>query len=412
MEPVQPNLAQLWAQPEPDLDDALSHSTHHSLAAASVYSHAIRRQREAIERHNRDVFARHHQDWMRRQRANPQPARPAQEVTRQNKVFFLTYPQASWDVLGFATYIPGITDRPGLEYVASEEKHRDGSDHRHVLLRFVNKIRWNTRTFDFEYQGRNYHPHIQCPVKDINKVYNYVVKDGVFRKVGLDDIAANSQKTCLRLLTDPLEDIIRNNAVSAVNLHKLVQSRHIAAGILQKSYVTDHVKGIWIWGNPGLGKSYFAKRELPQILGSTKEKIYEQLSHVWFDCYENHEIIMKEDLNNMTKGWVDWLMTVGDAEAKLVQVKGGSTSLNHKFAVVTSNFSLRTLLEQLEESPDKFNFSFPAVTRRWRMIRFSHWRKFELQFSDKFDIFDGSQDTDFVWMALTQFLIDNPDRKA
>jgi len=98
------------------------------------------------------------------------------------KNFFLTYPQcpAAKDTL--LAFLSGL--RPSTYVLVSSEQHADGTPHLHALLCLVDKYNCrNERFFDFESEGRTFHPNLQA-VRNLNDVRTYVLKDGNFVEQG------------------------------------------------------------------------------------------------------------------------------------------------------------------------------------------------------------------------------------
>lgn len=90
----------------------------------------------------------------------------------QSKNFFLTFPQADFELQGFVDLHKEL-----CTYVlVSSETHADGNLHRHALLIFENRksIR-NANHFDY----LDFHPNVQVP-RNIVATKTYIKKDGTF----------------------------------------------------------------------------------------------------------------------------------------------------------------------------------------------------------------------------------------
>ena len=76
------------------------------------------------------------------------------------------------------------------------------------------------------------------------------------------------------------------------------------------------VRGVWIWGAPGVGKSHFAR----QVLGA--EGYYPKLNNKWWDGYQSQKVVIMEDVDKETvkflhhhlKIWADRWGFIGETK--------------------------------------------------------------------------------------------------
>jgi len=88
------------------------------------------------------------------------------------KNFFITFPQCN---LPKDLALKHFTDKhgPNLLYaLICKEKHADGEDHLHLLLKFANKV--NVQSCNY-FDIAPFHGHIEA-VNDEQKVYEYIIK--------------------------------------------------------------------------------------------------------------------------------------------------------------------------------------------------------------------------------------------
>ena len=120
----------------------------------------------------------------------------------------------------------------------------------------------------------------------------------------------------------------------------------------------DDVRGIWIYGDSGVGKSHLAR----QTIGS--KGYYPKLPNKWWDAYQAEDVVILEDvysetfkyLPNHLKIWTDKWSFIGES-------KGGACAPSNRWFVVTSNYSLDYLTSGLDRELQK------ALSRRFRQFR-------------------------------------------
>lgn len=108
------------------------------------------------------------------------------------------------------------------------------------------------------------------------------------------------------------------------------------AGYASQPYEHETVRGYWIYGVPGAGKTHYVKTRF--------EDIYIKAQNKWFDGYNGEKTILLDDydcgksLGHYLKIWLDKWACTGE-------IKGGTLHLQHHHFVITSNYSIDQMFE-------------------------------------------------------------------
>lgn len=211
--------------------------------------------------------------------------------------------------------------------------------------------------------GENQTPHIQCLLWFRNRVPNkYWVGKGCWSKSIASADVKRTMEYCTKAETR-LEGphsfgkapnhaksqggsgSSRKDWDSALDLSKKGRVKEVAANVLipyignlqrichlfkESTGSTDGPRGLWIVGAPGTGKSYYARQQYPTAFIKSQNK--------WWDGYYGQDSVILDDLDklgsclgHLLKIWLDEYPCDGE-------VKGGTTPLNYKVFVITSNY--------------------------------------------------------------------------
>lgn len=271
---------------------------------------------------------------------------------QRSRNWCFTYNNYTEDVF---TTIKGHAQDACKYAIIGKEKGELGTPHLQGYLCYR-----NAKTFDQVKKKLGPGAHLERAKGTANDSRNYCSKDGDFwetgelpEKSGGDSLLEKIKKN-KRLLdeTIPLDTLIEDGTLSAYS-YLLIKRTRMERAINADPYTPEDVRGLWIWGDPGTGKT--------RHVWATYPGLYEKAQNKWFDGYTGEETILLDDLDtnilgHYLKRWMDRYPVKGE-------VKGGTIQLQHKLFVVTSNYSI----EQLFNDP----ILAAAVRRRCKVIHFA-----------------------------------------
>lgn len=129
-----------------------------------------------------------------------------------------------------------------------------------------------------------------------------------------------------------------------------------------RPYTADKIRGLWIYGQPGYGKSHMARD-----IGANS--LYVKPQNKWFDGYGGEEVILLDDLDANGACLGHYIKIWADKWACSGEIKGGTVALQHKCFIITSNY----LPGELWAKDDML---VSAITRRFMFVIFYSDRKY------------------------------------
>lgn len=218
---------------------------------------------------------------------------------------------------------------PVQDYVICAERHKDGNSHLHAWCRYTCRVTLSARTFDLNGHHGNYQV-----AKSPAAVIAYVTKGGEY--ITSMNLKAKESRKAARneqLLVTPIHTLVEQGEISVFQAKGLQQARQVIAQA-KPAYEHDAVRGIWIIGPPGVGKSHHVRHAHPD------EGLYIKSQNKWWDLYAGEPTVLLDDFDMQGQCLGHHLKLWADKWACDGEVKGGTVHLHHKRFYVTSNYSI------------------------------------------------------------------------
>lgn len=259
---------------------------------------------------------------------------------------------------GFCFTINNYTRREELDVkevdcdylVYGREVGESGTPHLQGFLRFRNARTFTSVSKLLPRAHVEIARNVQASIEYCKKGGDFFEKGDQPQQSGGDPLAVRAARN-KRLREVSLDELVMSGELSILQVPAIKKARLILA---QESLPYEHedVRGLWIHGPPGVGKSHMA-REFNDV--------YPKAQNKWFDGYAGQSNIVLDDfdkqgicLGHYLKIWADKWSCTGE-------VKGGTVNLVHRQFIVTSNYHPEDLWT--EDS-----LLLDAILRRFKII--------------------------------------------
>jgi len=254
-----------------------------------------------------------------------------------SKSWFLTYPKLDMSKEhALALLKVKLAGKPFVGVVVCRELHQDGQPHIHayVLLEKSFNCR-NEKFWDLAGHHGNYQK-----ARDINAVAQYIKKDGDFIQEGqidwkekLDAKKAHRKYLGELMLKEgtTLKDLLEQDPSLALDAAQLQKSLAACKQAMLEPKTTDDVKGVWIFGPAGVGKSHLVRE--------VESSLYLKAQNKWWDGYTGQKAVLIDDFDKQGACLSHYLKIWADRWGCVGEIKGAQIPLAFERFYVTSNYS-------------------------------------------------------------------------
>lgn len=180
--------------------------------------------------------------------------------------------------------------------------------------------------------------HWEQAMGNSKQAADYCKKDGNFKEVGV--LSKKSEKN--EIVSATRDILSGSNMAEVASEHpgafvKYYRGLQAYSLLWNEPYFHSDVRGLWIYGKPGSGKSRYAR---------TFNNIFLKSQNKWWDGYDGQDVVVLDDLDEGGVCLGHYLKIWSDRYACVGETKGGTINLKHKLFIVTSNYKIKDLFTE------------------------------------------------------------------
>ena len=104
----------------------------------------------------------------------------------------------------------------------------------------------------------------------------------------------------------------------------------------------DHLRGLWIWGPSGRGKSRWVREHV------SPNDLYPKMMNKWWDGYNNQRVVVLDDFGLDGNVLSQELKIWTDRYGCILEIKGGCLQSNYEWFIITSQYRIIDIFTDFE----------------------------------------------------------------
>lgn len=249
---------------------------------------------------------------------------------------------------------------PIHDWLVAEERHADGTPHIHAFIRYESKVTWSPTLWDLlRPDGSVQHGSYEV-AKSCIRARNYCKKEGDY--IGNINVQNANQKRASRndeLLDQDPKNLVTEGVIGLLQLPNLIKAS-AAFNLLGAPYESVNVRGVWVTGKSGAGKSHFVRSR-------HQGNLFLKSQNKWWDGYTGQHYVLLDDLDHAGQCLSHHFKIWSDKWSCTGEIKGATVNLHHRVFYVTSQYTIEEIWpgEQFAEVREALRrrFTIIGITR-------------------------------------------------